>query len=526
MTRTSVAGLALLILSVACARDVSEEDVGILEGIGDHHHTITTSNEATQKLFDQGISLAYAFNHGEAKKSFERAAALDSTCAMCWWGVALALGPNINLPMDTAANAEAYTAAQRALSLAGSATPKERAFIEAMATRYAVKAPASRGALDSAYSTAMHKVAADHPDDDDAVTLAAEAKMNLSPWNYWAADKTPHPGTAEMVASLETVMKRNPGHPGACHLYIHAVEAAYPARAVECAERLAALMPGAGHIVHMPAHIYLRVGRWNDAIEANKHAVHADETYIADQGATGFYTIAYYPHNYHFLAFAASMAGRSAEAIEAARAAAAKTPPDVAKDAIDLQLVSASPHLTLATFEKWDETLAETLPPANLRLASGLAYYARGLAHAAKNEIPQATAALDSVKTIASAITTYPGGPVMQIAHHSLLGELAAAQKKYPDAIQHLNQAMKIEDGLSYMEPPYWPRPVRQRLGAVMVDAGSHADAEKPFNEDLVRFPDNAWSLRGLERTLTAQGKTADAEGVKARIEKAGVAVR
>ncbi|MFL5577598.1 MAG: tetratricopeptide repeat protein [Gemmatimonadaceae bacterium] len=494
----------------------------LLEGLGSHHHAITTSGPLAQRWFDQGLSLAYAFNHAEARSSFLEAARLDPECAMCQWGVAYVLGPNINMPMDTAANAEAYAAARRAVALAARrGTPAERALADAMARRYAATAPRSRAGLDSAYARAMREVARRFPDDPDAAALHAEARMDLSPWAYWSKERRPLPGTSEMLAALEGEIRRNPSHPGACHLYIHAVEAAYPERAVPCAERLAALMPAAGHIVHMPAHIYLRVGRYDDAIVANEQAVHVDERYIADRNPHSQYTVAYYPHNWHFLSYAATMAGRRETAVTAARAAAANTPPDVARDVPEIQLLSAAPHLTLVTFERWEDALREPLPRADLRLATALAWYARGMARAATGRLPEASAALDSVRGAAKVVTADPGAKVLRIAERSLLGELAARRGDLAGAAARLREAMTLEDGMSYTEPPYWPEPVRHHLGAVLTKAGEPAAAERLYREDLRRFPENVWSLRGLERSLTAQGKTAEAADVRQRFARA-----
>jgi hypothetical protein len=493
----------------------------LLRGLGRHHLPVVTRSPLAQRYFDQGLSLAYAFNHAEAARSFRQAARLDPTCAMCEWGVAFVLGPNINAPMDSAANAEAYRSAQRAVALAGRTTPRERAYAEALARRYAPRPPADRAPLDSAYAAAMQEVARRFPRDADAATLAAEARMTLSPWVYWAADSAPRAGTAEALADLDRAMRLNPSHPGACHFYIHAVEAVYPQRAVACAERLAALMPGAGHIVHMPAHIYLRVGRWNDAIAANEHAVHADERYIADQRVSGFYALAYYPHNHHFLAFAATMAGRREKAMTAARAAAAHTPADVALGAPDLQLLTAFPHLTLATFGRWSEVLAEPLPRGDLRLATGLAWYARGLAHAARGEQDQARRALDTVAASRAGVPAYPGAAVLQIATRALTGEIATRQGRHAAAVAELTEAARLEDALTYMEPPYWQRPVRHLLGAALLSAGRPAEAERRFAEDLRRFPSNIWSLRGLERSLVAPGRPADARAVRRQFRRA-----
>jgi tetratricopeptide (TPR) repeat protein len=479
----------------------------LLSGLGAHHFAITTKSAEAQRFFDQGLALAYAFNHPEAKRSFEQAARLDSSCAMCQWGIAFVLGPNINASMDPAANAEAFAASRRALALAADVTPKERALIEALAQRYAEPAPENRAGLDSAFAHAMRDVAARFPADDDATVIYAESMMNLTPWVYWTKEEAPLPGTTEIVGGLERVLARNPKHPGACHLYIHTVESAFPERAVACAERLAALMPSAGHIVHMPAHIYLRVGRYDDAIRANEHAVHADETYIADQRAQSFYTIAYYPHNYHFLAFAAILAGRESRALEAARAAASKIPLDIAATAPDLQLLVAYPHLTLSAFGRTADVLREPLPRSDLRLATGLAWYARGMALAATGRITDARAALDTVRATSAALTTYPGDPVLRIAERVLGAEMASRTGKLADAIALLRDATDIEDGLTYMEPPYWHQPVRHLLGAALLSANRPAEAERVFREDLDRFPKNVWATRGLERSLTAKNK-------------------
>lgn len=503
--RLIIATLALALTPVLAAAQHAHAGAKLLGGLGSHHHAITTTSPQAQRFFDQGLALAYAFNHPEAKRSFEEAARLDPSCAMCHWGIAFVLGPNINASMDLAVSAEAYDASRRALELAPNATARERAYIEALAKRYSQPAPENRGPLDSAFARAMRDVAARFPSDDDALTIYAEALMDLTPWTYWTRDRRPLPGTAEILSALEKVSARNPKHPGACHLYIHAVEAAFPERAVACAERLAALMPSAGHIVHMPAHIYLRVGRYEDAVRANEHAVHADETYIADQRAESFYTIAYYPHNYHFLAFAATMAGLETKALEAARGAAARIPLDIAATAPDLQLLVAYPHVTLATFGRFDDVLREPLPRSDLRVATGLAWFARGMAFAATRRFSDANAALDSVRATSVELTTNPGDPVMRIAERVLAGEIAVRSGKPGDAIAPLTEAKDIEDGLMYMEPPYWHQPVRHFLGAALLELKRPAEAERFYREDLARFPKNVWSVRGLERSRFAQ---------------------
>jgi len=503
------------------AASAAEGTAALLDGLGNLHHPIATANPLAQRYFDQGLRLTYAFNHGEAVRSFEEAARLDPGCAMCYWGKALALGPNINAPMDSAAARQAYAAVQQARSLAARAGERERAYIDALATRYAADPTADRATLDLAYAAAMREVARRAPDDPDAATLFAEAMMDTSPWDYWTANGEPKPATREILASLERALRLNPNHPGACHYYIHAVEAVHPERAVACAERLASLMPAAGHVVHMPAHIYIRVGRYNEAIDANVRAVHADETYIADRRPQGVYPAGYYPHNYHFLAFAAALAGRSADAIDAARGAARTTPVEAARQVPEFQLQLPYPHLTLAKFGRWDEVLREPLPPADLRIASGLAYYARGVALAAQGRSGEAQAALDSVTRAAADVTQGPSDVVLDIATQALRGAIASRRGELDAAIGHYTAAVKLEDSLEYMEPPYWHMPMRHALGAMLLQAGRAGEAEALYREDLRRFPENGWSLMGLSRSLAARGKSTEARAATGRFDAA-----
>lgn len=492
--------------------------VPLFTDLGTYHRPISTTNETAQRYFDQGLRLTYAFNHGEAIRAFEEAIRQDSTCAICHWGIAYAYGPNINAPMDAASGARAYEAALRAQALAAYASDVERALIAALSHRYAADGGVDRAALDAAYASAMATVKAQYPEDLDVVTLHAEAVMTQTPWNYWSRDGSPHTGTAEIVADLERVLALNPHHPGACHYYIHAVEAVHPEKAVACAERLAALMPGAGHLVHMPAHIYIRVGRWADAIAANEHAVHSDETYITDQSPAGLYPMAYYPHNYHFLSFAATMSARATAAIDAARGLTERVPVDVARAAPPLEPLLPYLHLTFVTFGRWDEVLAQPQPPADLRYANALTHYARGVAFAARGEAPQAQAALDSVQAIAQATSDELTRAVIDIAMHALMGEMAWRSGDAAGAEVHFRQAVEIEDGLLYVEPPHWYYPVRHSLGAVLLDVGRAADAETVYREDLRRFPENAWALHGLAASLRAQGENAEADAVAARL--------
>jgi tetratricopeptide (TPR) repeat protein len=349
--------------------------------------------------------------------------------------------------------------------------------------------------------------------------------MDLSPWNYWTragAGYEPRPDTDHIVSLLERVIARDPDHPGACHYYIHAVEAAYPEKAVDCAERLARLMPGAGHLVHMPGHIYIRVGRYADAIAANEHALHSDETYIADQQpAMGVYVGGYYPHNFHFLAFASMLAGRSAESLSAARSAADKMPDDIAHMAPDFQQIEAYPQVISVTFGRWDEVLARPMPRADLPIATALAHYARGVAFASKHQSPQAFKELAELRGLVGDMPEGPGQVTAEIAVHSLQGEIARRAGRYDEAIDELTQAADLEDSLVYLEPPHWPRPVRQVLGAVLLEAGKPAEAESVYREDLARFPKNGWSLFGLAQSLEAQGKKDEAATTRQEFEKA-----
>ena len=500
----------------------NSDTVPLYTNLGSHQKRISTQVEATQQYFDQGLRLVYGFNHAEAIRSFTRAAELDPTCAMCYWGIALAYGPNVNAPMDSASGVAAYAAAQKALALKSHATAAERAYIEAVAQRYAEVPPTDRARLDTLYSRAMGRVAKTNPNDLDAATLYAESLMDLRPWNYWRPDGTPYPGTNEIVRQLKKVISRNPNHPGACHYYIHAVEAVNPQAAVPCAERLARLMPGEGHMVHMPAHIYIRVGRWNDAVEANQHAIHTDEEFIEGQHPMGVYPLAYYPHNIHFLAFASTMAGRSAQAIEASNTLTSKVNLDVARQVGMLQEMLPYHALTLTTFGKWDEVLAEPLPPEDIRFSYAMAHYARGVAHAAKGQWTEAQAALDTVTAINAATPEGADGKTaLSIAVHALSGEIATRRGDLDAGINHFREAAKIEDAGLYFEPPKWYYPIRHSLGAALLKAGRNAEAEKVYREDLRRFPENGWSLFGLAQALRAQEKNTEAAAVEARFHRA-----
>jgi tetratricopeptide (TPR) repeat protein len=525
--------LALSLVLVTClataarAQAAPPPDVPLYDNLGSHHYAIGTAVPLAQRYFDQGLRLYYAFNHDESIRAFREAARLDARCAICWWGVALAYGPNINVPMDAEAGEAAYEALTRARSLAHHATPVEQALIEALATRYAETPSPERAALDSAYARAMAGVAERYPDDLEAATLYAESLMTLSPWEYWTGEGEARPDTPALLAQLERVMESSADHPGANHFYIHAVEAVDPYRAVAAAERLAGLMPGAGHLVHMPGHIYIRVGRYEDAIRANEHAVHADETFIRDHSpGMGVYTLGYYPHNYDFLAFAASMIGRSGQAMGAAEKVAELVPAEMmAAPGMTFLQHYAMRHLQMKVrFGRWDDILAVPAPDAELAHASGLWHYARGRALAARGDVAAAETHLERVRAMADrtardglVLEFNPAAAILNIAADVLAGHVAAAAGDHDHAVQHLQAAAQQEDQLVYGEPPEWSIPVRQELGAILLAAGRHAAAETAFRQDLDRFPDNGWSLHGLALALRAQGRDADADAAMQR---------
>jgi tetratricopeptide (TPR) repeat protein len=514
--------IAPALLLVASSLLAQQAPPPLYPDLGTHHKAVGTRVPLAQQYFDQGLRLVYGFNHAEAIRSFTRATELDPACAMCWWGIAYAYGPHVNAGMDSASGVKAYEAAQNALSLSLHASPWKRAYIGAVAARYAPVPPVNRANLDSAYARSMADVARSYPNDLDAAALYAESLMDLRPWNYWTSQGKPYPGTEEIVRQLERVIARNPEHPGACHYYIHAVEAVNPQLAVPCAERLARLMPGVGHIVHMPAHIYIRLGRYNDAAASNVHAIHTDETFIEGQKPVTVYSLAYYPHNIHFLAFASTMAGRSAKAIEAARALKPKVNLDVARQVPMLQEMVPYYALTLTTFGRWDDVLAEPLPPSDIRMPLAMAYYARGVAYAAKGRPAEARTALDTVKAIDAATPAdAPAKTPVSIAVHALMGEIATRSGKFDEGVAHFREALKIEDAGLYFEPPKWYYPIRESLGAALLKAGRGAEAEAVYREDLKRFPENGWSLFGLAGALRAQGKSAEAAAVEQRFSKA-----
>jgi len=500
-----------------------------LQNLGDHTFPVTTRSEQAQLFINQGLNLAYGFNHAEAARAFREAARLDPDCAMAYWGNALVLGPNINAPMNPDDEPKALELVQQALARRDQASERERAYIEALARRYSGKAE-DRAARDQAYANAMRDLHLRYPGDLDAATLFAEALMDLSPWNYWTRDGKAYPGTGEIVGVLEMVLERNPNHPGANHYYIHAMEPTHPERAEAAADRLLGLMPGAGHMVHMPSHIFIRVGRYADAAESNRRAILADEDYITQCRAQGIYPLSYYPHNIHFLWAAATMEGRSAEAIEAARKTAGSIPPESLESLPFLQGFLVVPYYALTRFGKWNDILQQPAPSYDSLFTRGIWNYARGAALIGTGRLDEAAQELEKLQAIVAnkELAEVPASfsansalDILRIAPEVLAGELAARRGDFDRAIAHLERAVRYEDALIYTEPADWHYPVRQSLGAVLLQAGRADEAEVIYWEDLRRNPGNGWSLFGLTESLRAQEKSDQAAQADKRFRKA-----
>jgi tetratricopeptide (TPR) repeat protein len=499
-----------------------------LTGLGDHAFPVTTRSKQAQQFMNQGLALTYGFNHQEAGRAFREAARLDPECAMAYWGQALVLGPNINIPMAADSEPKAYELVQKAVALKSKASSREAAYIDALAQRYSGK-PDDRKERDRAYADAMREVHNKYPEDLDAATLFAESLMDLRPWNYWTSDLQPYPETTEIVTTVEQVLKQDVNHPGANHYYIHVMELPSPEQAEAAADRLRNLMPGAGHIVHMPAHIYQRVGRYADASAANQRAILADEGYIAQCRAQGIYPVTYYPHNIHFLWNASTMEGRSKVAIDSARKTAAQIPAEALAKMPILEGFLVVPYYALTRFGKWNEILREPRPAHDSPFVNGVWHYARGMAHTGLGEFDQAGEELRALRSIAASPelaqeatwSTNSAPAILNVATEALAGELAARKGDYDKAIGRLDKAVRLEDALEYVEPPDWHYPVRHSLGAALLDAGRPVEAEVVYWEDLRRNPENGWALYGLMKSLRAQGKKDEAAAVEARFRKA-----
>lgn len=510
--------------------DTTQQISPLFTNLGNLHFPISTSNERAQAFFDQGVKLSYAFNHAEGHRSFMEAARLDPNSAMSYWGQAFALGPNINDPLpDDERKNKINEAMVKARRLASKANPKEKALIEALSTRYSEDLIKDVTELNIDYMKAMTKVVQRFPEDANIQILYAASVMNTVPWNYWDKDGNPSPNIKEAKAALESAMELEPENPGGHHYYIHMVELPFPDMGVASADKLVTLMPGAGHIVHMPSHIYIRVGRYLDAVKVNQTAILADEDYIAQCFAQGLYPLAYYPHNIHFLWSSASLLGASEIAIDAAKKTAEKVPTGELVTIPFLQDFAATPLLAYTRFGKWNEILTIPAPNPEIKHLNLIRHYARGIAFIRKGNIKEAQEELGAIAILKKepefeTLVATPNNASIHsanIAYEIVAGELAALKGDISKAIKHLETAVVYEDGLTYTEPAAWHIPTRQNLGAVLMKAGNFEAAEKIFKEDLDILRQNGWSLMGLHNSLKAQGKLQEAEEIKQEFEKA-----
>ena len=506
--------------------------IALAVDLGAHHYPVSTSESAAQRYFDQGLILTFGFNHAEAARSFREAYRLDPNCALCYWGEALVLGPNINAPMDPKVAPKAYDLVQKSLALADSVTDKEKGLIQALSKRYAKSAPEDRSPLDEAYAAGMRDIARRFPNDAVIASLLAEALMDLYPWDFWTKQGEARPWTADIVSILERALQLDADNPLANHLYIHVLEASpYAAKAIPSAQRLKSLVPGSGHLVHMPAHIYIRVGRYRDAVLANQQAVKVDHGYLSHNHTESIYTLAYVPHNHHFLWAAAIKIGRKELASQAAANTAAQVNQDMLREpgfSGTLQHFLTIPLYTKALFGDWDAILKEPAPATDLVYPTGIWHYARGLALLRKSKLDEARRELEMLEQnladpAITRLTVFDLNPVtqlLQIGADILQGELAAQNKDFEIAVSHLQHAIKLEDNLNYTEPKDWYLPPRQVLGAVLLEAGRAGEAEQVYRQDLVYHPQNGWSLFGLLQSVREQGKNSEADDVQKQFEE------
>jgi tetratricopeptide (TPR) repeat protein len=532
-TRTEVPQAEMQAVMPAAA--FADTEPPLWDGLGAVTYKVTTASAPAQAYFDQGLRLTYAFNHGEAQRAFRKAQKLDPDCAMCFWGEALVLGPNINLPMQDDAVAPAFAAIEKAQALASKGSPREQALIAALAARYSKDAKADRAALDAAYAAAMEKVAKQFPDDNDIAVFYAEAVMDLSPWNYWQpGGSAPNPQSAPIVPTLERVLARNPNHPGAIHYYIHAVEASdRPERAEPYADRLRGAIPGAGHLVHMPSHIYYRVGRYLDALADNKTAAAVDEKYLNDTNAPmGVYRLGYYPHNVHFVLASAQMAGDGPTVIAAAEKLQGLIPDEVARGIALVQPVKAAPYFAHALFSPPATVLALPDPGDAIPYVKAMWHYARGIAQVAKGEFAAAADEANAIKALEGGDFTVlkasgvPAQDVLALARTVIEARIAQAKGDKDAAVMKFEQAAALQDGLPYMEPPYWYYPVRQSLAVALMQAGRLDDAEAQFQRALKRAPANGWSRYGLAELYKARGNAEQAKKAEDELAKTWIGDR
>lgn len=529
--RLAILALTLVVASTFESFAATESDgqlIPRLQNLGTHTFPVSTRNPLAQQYINQGLNLAYAFNHAEARRAFREAARLDPGLAMAYWGQALVLGPNINAMMEPNEEPQALEIMQQAKSLMMNASPKEQALISALEKRYSGKTE-HRTTNDKAYAEAMREVHQRFPDDADIAVLYVESMMDLRPWGYWMLDGTPYEGTAEIVTLTEDVLHRNPQHPGALHMYIHLIEpTSTPERAEKAADTLLNLMPEAGHIIHMASHIYQRIGRYADSMKSNQLAIAADENYITQCHAQGLYPMVYYPHNIHFLWFAATMDGQSKIAIESAKQAAGKIDDEVLKAVPLTAIFRVTPYWALARFGYWREILEQPVPPSTNLFLTGSWHYVRGLAFVAMRQPLQAEQELIALRKIMKnpsldnpLLSKNTTSTILSIAPEVLAGEIAAAHGQFDQAIAYLEKAVRLEDALVYTEPSEFHLPPRLALGAILLEAGQPTEAETVYWEDLRRNRNNGWALYGLIQALRAQKKDDQARLIEARFKKA-----
>ena len=506
---------------------MTETPTELMPGLGDVNHPVTTRNPEAQKFFDQGLAYLYGFNHDEAVRSFKRAVALDPQLAMAYWGISLALGSNYNLQAEGPQLLEAYSNLQKAKSLAPTASEPEQSYIAALSKRYSADIQTDQAKLALEYKNAMGDLARRYPDDLDAATLYAESMMNLRPWKLWTADGKPAEGTEEIVMVLESVLRRNPNHSGANHYYIHAVEASTtPERALASAARLGRVAPKAGHLVHMPSHIYIRTGDYLEAAQSNADAIAADREYMQKTGAQGVYTMMYYNHNVHFLASASAMKGRYVDAIKSARELEADVKPLVGSMAM-LEMFVPYPLVTQVRFSKWDEILNTPKPEATLKITTAFWHFARGMAYSGKKDVKNADVELRALQSVSKEIK--PDGPfgnnvvgdILRVADRTLQAKLAFAKGDQKLANELFVKAVEADDAVHYNEPPDWDLPVREIYGGVLLMNGENAEAEKVFRAEITRHLRNGRALFGLAESLKRQGKESAATMVQREFSQA-----
>lgn len=498
-------------------------------GFSGYARQVTTQSEEAQRWFDQGIQLLYGYNHDEAIRSFETAARVDPGCAMAWWGAAYARGLHINNPEMTEEQSRlAFESAQRAAAALDDETPAERALVRAVTQRYQWPPPEERKPLDEKYASAMEQAWHRFPDDPDIGALYAESLMNLQPWDLWTGEGVPKGRVLEILAVLERTLEKSPQHPGANHFYIHAIEASpWPEKGTAAAERLTALVPGSGHLVHMPSHIFIRTGRYPEAVDANARAIQADEAYFELAPPPDFYSL-YFLHNVHFLAYAAMMDGRYQVAIDAARKIEQQVPPKFLEQYVTMAdgFMPTALHVMIR-FGKWKEILSEPKPQTWQLFSRAERHFARSVAYSALGNLAEAKAEIDLLDAVASELTdewtigNNSAQEVLVVARTMAEGELAYREGRVDQAFELLREAVRLEEQLSYDEPPGWMQPVRHALGALLLAEKRFTEAEQVYREDLERHPNNAWSLLGLQQALGLQGEVDAAEALSAEVQRA-----